>query len=382
MANGSPTSGCSGKVRLHVIEEMSLPGTAYSAIPPSGRFISGQMHTAKFHDARSLERCVFDAIGRMHQPVPGTAWSVIANVEADADAPRHLLVISSHGRERTGTELSAKSESINAHLIDQRLFQIRPENLVVFLSACWGAYPSFVQAARSGDWRVPTVIGAIVPIHPRDANMLQKQIVRVLCETGHSEAALMCLVRKTNRRLRGRYPADPFRIVLRSGKSYPREGSAGLAAPILRVREFMVVALQNWSAGQPTCAVLLGADGRYRFTSVNILPASAATGYCFSATAKSLWFDEMRGIGALCDVGTPSATSASPRFFEAYKPPFPHAQAVPAATGPGRMMPLDALPTCKRCNWARMSCQRQKRNGATDFKWALQCTYDGHCPKH
>src|SRR5208337_884996 len=57
----------------------------------------------------------------------------------------HLLIISVHGEQNTGTNLSlTNGKSINLRLY-QKIFKKLPEKLFVYISACWGAYPSQIR---------------------------------------------------------------------------------------------------------------------------------------------------------------------------------------------------------------------------------------------
>jgi hypothetical protein len=372
-------------VYLYVLEERSFGHRRASATPAAGHYVEDQLHVGTFEDQRTFERGVLEAFTHMHRAdVPPDATLDRPDGASPAGLSKHLLVISSHGRERTGTVLTSREgegvggleRTIDGHLIDQRLFAIRPRNLVVLLSACWGAYPAFVAAAGAGDFRPPTIVGAIVAVRASDANRLQKDIVSQLCRAGHSEAALLCLVRATNKRLFAHYKTNAFRIVLRSRRSYPREGQALLAAPLLKTRKFMVVAMQR------NCATLLGADGKYWLTAAHLLQPPVEVGSCHELVAKVAWQDASFGIGLLCDVTGVTACPRPPGFFRAYKPPFAHCSTASSPSNTLRQMPVEALSTCKRCDWARMANKRTRQGEVTTHHWSLSCAYSGACRLH
>lgn len=388
-SDGSPAAPetCSGNVHLHVVEEQSLCGTEFSCIPEPNRFVAKQIHVAHFCDERSFESHVFDAFRRMH--TLGGASAASLQVDGDAlkdEGLRHVLVISGHGKEKTGTaiDLPTPKRSLNMHLVDVRLFEIRPQSLVVFLSACWGAYPGLADAFRHGDHSPrPTVVGPLVPVHPRHANELQKAIVQQLCNRGYDEAALACLVRQANRELRARYRCAPFRIILRSGAMCPSQGKGGLASRLI-LRSHLVVAIHR--ALNPSgveYAVLLGADGYYWIAPFHQVAPAKRVGDKVVIAAKNHWCDGLHRLGGITDIEGVQMDTRPPRFFAAYRPPFPHCWDDPVPRSGPRTMPLPALGTCKRCNWARLQNQRIRaaETGVVQHAWSLLCFRDS-CPLH
>lgn len=368
---------CPGGVQLHVLEERSLLGTGFSAVPD--RYVPQQLHVRHFDDQASFESGLREAFTRMH----ALSLNVSPGAPAPTRDPQHILVISAHGKMGTGTELTTLKDRINAHLVDQRLFKLAPRNLVVLLSACWGAYPGFVETFRRGPAQPPTIIGAIVNVHPRHANELQKRIVSSLCCSGHNEASLALIVREANKRLRPRYDgAAPFRITLGSGRRYPKR--AGLAVPLLKTRKFLVVALQSGlTLAGAHRVVLLGADGRYWLAPRQVFPETTTLGECYETIGKAAWIDRLSGIGALCELSRPRLCARPPAFFRAYRAPFPHSDGGSTNAAPSsRSMPLAVMSQCKRCSWASLGNRQTKRDDITTHHWTLRCTFAGSCPLH
>lgn len=369
------THVCGSEVALHVVEESSLSGTKYSAVPRPKAFRKNGAHVYNFATTSELERALFNCMATIliddaaSKPT-SEIWTPL-RLTSPHSGRRHLLVLSAHGVDRTGTALRLQDSNLSAHLIPMGLLQVRPANLVVFLSACWGAFPAYVDYVRIGGYHPPTVLGAIVAVHPRHANELQKRIVQSLCQHGHDEARLALLVRDANRALRDRYPVGPFRIVLRNGRRYPKR--AGLAATELRTRKFLIVAVQ------PNAVVLLGGDGKYWLASPSVFP-SANFGRVVYLRARVNWSDEGRRLGALCEIRELRPLDRIPGMFASYRPPLPHcALSAPIRTSP-RELALGAIDICRRCNWAQLQNKRQVKNGVHSHSWRVFCHYPKYCP--
>lgn len=112
------------------------------------------------------------------------------------DASPKALIISTHGATRTGTSLDVVTEHVD--LSEYRgCFGVLPNNLTVYLNACWGAYPSTAAAIQSGIRR-PPVVGPLVEIYPSLANRFQAELLDLLDAGAPSTRALYRLVRRFN----------------------------------------------------------------------------------------------------------------------------------------------------------------------------------------
>jgi hypothetical protein len=94
------------------------------------------------------------------------------------DAMPKVLIISTHGEELTGTRLDTGTGTVDLWEYKD-YFGVLPNNLVVYLSACWGGYPTTAGAIQSGA-RVPAVVGPLVDIIVSHANAFQTALLELL----------------------------------------------------------------------------------------------------------------------------------------------------------------------------------------------------------
>ncbi|MEX3973786.1 hypothetical protein [Paraburkholderia caribensis] len=111
------------------------------------------------------------------------------------DEPK-ALILSTHGYRLTGTSFKALDSPIN--LWDFRhAFGVLPPNLVVYLSACWGAYPGAIAPIQAGT-TPPYVVGPLVDIYPYDANELENGLLDLLASGPATLRGLYRLIRRYN----------------------------------------------------------------------------------------------------------------------------------------------------------------------------------------
>ncbi|WP_143295311.1 hypothetical protein [Burkholderia pseudomallei] len=94
------------------------------------------------------------------------------------DAMPKVLIISTHGEELTGTRLHTGTGTVDLWEYKDH-FGVLPNNLVVYLSACWGGYSTTAGAIQSGA-RVPPVIGPLVDVIVSHANAFQAELLDLL----------------------------------------------------------------------------------------------------------------------------------------------------------------------------------------------------------
>lgn len=94
------------------------------------------------------------------------------------DAMPKVLIISTHGEELTGTRLDTGTGTVDLWEYKDH-FSVLPKNLIVYLSACWGGYPTTAGAIQSGA-RVPPVIGPLVDVIVSHANAFQAELLDLL----------------------------------------------------------------------------------------------------------------------------------------------------------------------------------------------------------
>lgn len=372
---------CCLSVFLHIVEEVTLRNTKHSCVPSARAFPQERMAAAFFETEAEFETAMREAFERMHRAT-------------EKPALRHLLIISAHGKQGTGTHvrLERRREAFDLRR-HAAMFEMRPREIVVFISACWGAYPSIVQAVRSGVASPkPITIGPIVNIHPKHANLLQRRIVKTMCEERDIEGALAAVTQEESAALFERHGEAVWRIIKRDGTSIPPQGKAGLAVPMRAKMSYRIVALQRLQGSRhidPDVAVLLSADGKYwrapitPFEQWSDGTAYNLIGKSFLLRAKELCYQESAGIGDLVDFGLVSLQPHPPRFFRAYRPPYDYS-VLPSTTkyrGTERPLSVTALPVCKRCNWSTMHIRGTSRDGLKTYFVDGLCHRDT-CPQH
>ena len=158
----------------------------------------------------------------------------------------NLLIIRAHGKERTGTELIAgNDESINLDLFRDH-FKTLPENLVIYLDVCWGAFPAAASMGggivSKGQTGRPIVVGPLVEVRVDHSKKILADIRRRL-SNGISLDDMRALAHtyNDNQRYRDCYGVD-FIIGIHQpdGTFYPSDAVNQLAAPV-QTKEFFVI---------------------------------------------------------------------------------------------------------------------------------------------
>lgn len=141
-------------------------------------------------EAASLEphlSCWIDPITRLGPRLPFTDLRTLEDALAKAfeaiaqtsSQTSHLLILSAHGVERTGTALSVGHMQIDPWMA-AHCFKALPENVIVFLSACWGAYPGPVGAIRRYPKNQPVIVGPVVQINKSQNEKLLRSLVEAI----------------------------------------------------------------------------------------------------------------------------------------------------------------------------------------------------------
>lgn len=159
-----------------------------------------------------------------------------------------LLVVSAHGTPLTGTHLSVGNGEV-ADLWDFRdLFTVAPPTLTIYLSSCFGAYPS-AKNLQGSIINCPWVVAPLVDIHPGHANSFQLELINILTEASSSDNPLKELVDKFNSRHLSSYDGRAAMALLdKSGFVHP-PSSVGeyLASPMEARTHFQVMDLISQS---------------------------------------------------------------------------------------------------------------------------------------
>jgi len=173
-------------------------------------------------------------------------------LRVEGDGPR-LLVISAHGIPLTGTDLQAsEGESIDLW-VHADLFAGLPSSVLIYLSACFGAYPS-ACAIQDRSTDPPCVVGPLVDIQFEHANAMQNKLLDLL-DAGSSLRSLIRLIATQNNKLRLSYDGrETFGMYDRKKRFYPgRTAGAQLAAPVSQRSTYTVLELiSRGSSGTPT----------------------------------------------------------------------------------------------------------------------------------
>lgn len=180
----------------------------------------------------ALTQAVFHLFG---EKAPDSAENVV-----------NLLVIRAHGKARTGTELIAgNDESINLDLF-RDYFKTLPENLVVYLDVCWGAFPaaaSIVSGITSkGLTGIPIVIGPLVAVRVDHSEKILAKLRKTLSNgVSLDDIRAFADTYNDNQRYRDCYGVD-FIIGIHQpdGAFYPPDAMNQLAAPV-EAKEFFVI---------------------------------------------------------------------------------------------------------------------------------------------
>ncbi|WP_186095807.1 hypothetical protein [Burkholderia gladioli] len=168
--------------------------------------------------------------------------AIVALHRIDEATPK-LLVISTHGKELTGTHLLAGLEPIDLATYGQ-YFGVLPKNLIVYLSACWGGYSSPASAIQSGTCP-PIVVGPLVHIGKTIADTFQAALLDLLEAGVPSASDLECLIARFNddETLRANYYGHClFGMWDNARLFYPAEAADWqLAAPVESVGAFCLL---------------------------------------------------------------------------------------------------------------------------------------------
>jgi hypothetical protein len=182
---------------------------------------------------------------------------------AAIEAPdyRHLLIISAHGKPRTGTDL-ALEDGTGLDLFRVRdLFQVLPCRFTIYVSVCWGGYIRVRQALSAATPR-PIFIGPLVNIGGDHSLALQDQLVDRLLAGDDALDLARNAVSEFNRRHEDSYGRPVFCAELPDGEQVPESIEPGLAAPLENRRSYLVVASQRLRPGDPEPRKVVLWDGQ------------------------------------------------------------------------------------------------------------------------
>ncbi|RQP98893.1 hypothetical protein [Burkholderia stagnalis] len=169
------------------------------------------------------------------------------------DLPK-LLVISAHGHERSGDlEIPGQKDDGDEKSIclwqHASAFQPIPDQTVVHLSSCFGAYPNALAIQYAPD-SAPPIIAPLVNINFDDATALHTALLNYMNERGIGDAGLREFVDQQQEVLSihdtycGRYVVG---LIDRIGTQHPPGAVGQLAAEVERSRIIFVVESVDYS---------------------------------------------------------------------------------------------------------------------------------------
>ncbi len=309
------------------------------------------------------------------------------------DRARNLLVISAHGREKSGTYLKmAKDVAMSPHEAGDT-FSIRPPALMVLVSACWGGYPSVIEMLRGrGDSEHSLIVAPVVSVEAPDINAVQAEIISAMVQEDDVDNAVEDVVRRHDKRLRPKYAEAVLRVIRRDGTMNPSEGEGGLAAVMEQPASYRVVALQKLASQgyePPGIAILQAPDKTFwRISTASIFGAVATQNYydmlgkVVTLRAKNARYSEEVELGEFVDavaLSNPAKAKAPPVL----PAPYAHCGERTYTKKVAEARPIDehSLRRCKRCNWASYRFVSVKRNGITKHQVDAICHRD-QCDEH
>lgn len=231
-----------------IIEQSDLTANkrylASKAVPPN--WIVYQATYANSDEFRRVLSCAIENLHRLDDQDP------------------KILIISGHGIPRTGTDIESGDGTQIMFWDYKDYFRVLPPNLVIYLSACFGMYPSS-SVLQSDDWNRPYVLGPLVDIKFEHANEFQQELLKIVeASTGAQlNEGLRSLVQRFNDKKSVRdmqYGGREwlFGMFDEDGNFFPSEFlGAQLAAPV-EGKQFVVVRelIQREAGATPvTCIV-------------------------------------------------------------------------------------------------------------------------------
>lgn len=366
---------------VYLIEEKSLENGPLSCL--TGKLKGSSLLKEPpmyFSSVKEFERCLHETMGAMKKD------------SDDNPNDTYLLILSAHGMAQTGTLLKANSdEAINLRF-HADFFEILPPKLVVYISACWGLYPSIIEALTSSKTHKPTLIGPLIPIKEAHNKELQIKMIDILLKHQGSdtyEAALCCIVKSLNDNWQDEFDQESVGVVLRDGTWIPSRGRGGISAP-LRIKQhrseeikdiaYRIVAFQKYDCRndrEPLNAVLWDGEFFWRISSpippcilkkLDDTSSYAYIGEFIEITTKVIHepFPET-GIGQLEVIGKPRFIEGTNKLKK-YRIPNSNASEYPdknKAVAPKKILVSSIERACKACNWATLRWwqERDKKEG-------------------
>jgi hypothetical protein len=227
-----------------VVEQSTLARSPLTAARRMGEMRHNVVHEGNFSNSAEFSTALIAGVRAL--------------VETADDRPK-LLVISAHGVPVTGTNLQASDdEEINLWEFADH-FAALPTSIVVFLSACFGGYPS-ARAIQKRSRRF--VLGPLVDILPGHANAFQENLLNELA-SDFSCRSLLRIVRRHNNSLAKSYlHRSVFGLYDQAGNFFPRCAVGQLAATVSEPMIYRVISLATGPGGTHTGRCRLESDDR------------------------------------------------------------------------------------------------------------------------
>jgi len=231
------------KLSIYLLEVAEISGTKLSCLTTrlrdKGRKNHLLLHNGKFKDEHEFQQELLKIFKKIFNN---------SNEQKPQDQI-HLLIISAHGKPRTGTELCISGEKSFDLTQYSDYFKIFPDNMFVYISACWGAYPLIIEAIRSKSDNPPILIGPLIPIDQSQNIQIQNSIIDCLCcGDCNYEKSLIQVVESLNKsKYLSYYDQLAVRIVTKNGNMIPGSEAVSLSAKVEERKKYLIVSIQSTS---------------------------------------------------------------------------------------------------------------------------------------
>lgn len=307
------------------------------------------------------------------------------------NAHTQLLILSAHGKPGTATDLAVgpSNESIDIRHFSS-YFKNLPPKLVIYVSACWGGYPSFYQSFIVSQTSKPTTIGPLVSICGKHNIELQDKIIEVLSQHKDYEPKLCEVIQQFNTKWKDAYPGKPYSVSIKTSddKWVPPRGEGGLPYPISGKNKYLIVALQRHAccfSDGPLSAVLWDGVNYWQVpeiqTKLNSANPYALIGECIEARSsidgKS---PEKYGIAKLHLTEKINRIKKVPERFKFHSYPYEWASEQPCkdkSEEPKMISEVHIKRACKACNWAVFHIGQTRENDQL-----VPCIKEARCCRH
>jgi hypothetical protein len=357
---------------IYILEEIKLSNTRYSA------------RTTRLKADGNLNACVkaFEPFSSQDSFKTGLYKTMKIAQDPTTITDAKMLIISAHGIPLTGTSLeTSDGKSINFAANDiQDFFDVLPSNLIIWVSACFGGYPSVIRCLQRSSLG-PMVAGPLVPIIPKHAIEYQNLLIDLIGKHGIDERPLATATSQFNNKYHHEYFEYPIRFVGATGTTIIPEIELLEYAPstsVEREDSFLLIAMQGIKYGDPIHVVLQNNSGYWLSSSAAFSDCGNLwdfLGHKISFRYQVLSQPEDGSIGKLNPVGK---LKKHPSRLDGYSYKYSHCTERPPklSNKPITVPSKGDNAACIACNWARLTPIR-----SSTMSLGVEC-YRETCPEH